>query len=208
MRRREFVAILAGTALVTARTTSAQQARRARIAWLTVAPHPFIEGFLKGMSELGWIEGNTLDIDYAYADGRPEKLAELADALARGSSDVVVASGSDAVAAARAAIKSIPIVGVSSTMGSGGNLGRPSGNLTGIALLYDEIAAKWPELLIEILPTANSIGVFFDHSASNKKQVDAIQYVMAAMGRHLVPLPARVHVGRENTGKETSRIFR
>ena len=189
MRRRRFIALLAGTALVKARTASAQQARRARIAWLTVAPHPFIEGFLKGMRELGWVEGDTLDIDYAYADGRPEKLAALADALVHGSSDVVVASGSDAVAAARAAIKSTPIVGISSTMGSGGNLGHPSGNLTGIALLYDEIAAKWPEFLIEILPTANSIGVFFDHSAANKEQVDAIQHVMAAMGRNLVPLP-------------------
>jgi putative tryptophan/tyrosine transport system substrate-binding protein len=189
MRRRELLVWLLGSAMVPPRSVLAQQVRRARIAWLTVAPHPFIQGFLKGMRELGWVESDTLDMDYAYADGRPEKLTELAAALAHEPIDVVVASGSDAVDAAGAAIKSIPIVAISSTVGSGGNLGRPKGNLTGIALLYDEIAAKWPELLAEILPSAERIGVFFDHSASNKVQVEAIQHVTTTEGRHLVLSP-------------------
>jgi putative tryptophan/tyrosine transport system substrate-binding protein len=191
MRRRDLIGILASTAILLSRSAPGQQPRRARVAWLTVAPHPFIAGFLKGMQELGWIEHETLDMDYAYADGRPERLTELAGALARGSSDVIVASGSDAVATASAMVKSIPIVGISSTMGSGGNLGRPTGNLTGIALLYDEIAAKWPELLVEVLPSAKSIGVFYDLSAANKDQVAGIQRVAAAVGRQLVLLPVR-----------------
>jgi hypothetical protein len=79
-------------------------------------------------------------IEPIYADGHPERLPGLASVLARVPYDLVVASGSDAVEAARAAIQSIPIVGVSSSMGTGGSLARSEGNLSGIALLFDEVA--------------------------------------------------------------------
>jgi putative ABC transport system substrate-binding protein len=109
-------------------------------------------------------------------------------ALSRSASDVIVASAA-AVEAARAAIQSIPIVGVSSTVGLSGSLGRPAGNLTGIALLFDEIASKWLELLVEIVPRAQRIGVVSEQSPSSRIQFEAIRTTAARLGKTLVALP-------------------
>jgi len=187
MRRREFIT-LGGAAAAWPLAARAQQARRARVAWFTVAPHPFVEGFRRGMRELGWIEGDNLLIEYRYADGYPERLPELAAELARGASDLVVVSGSDALEAARASIRSIPIVGVSSNMGMGGSLARSEGNLSGIALLFDELAIKWLELLAEAAPRAQRFGVIFDPSASNATQFDAVATAAAKLGKTLLAL--------------------
>src|SRR6516164_8135466 len=129
VKRRDFITLLGGVAAwpLAARA----QTKRARIGWFTVAPHPYIDGFRQGLRELGWIEGENLAIEPIYADGHPERLPGLASVLARVPYDLVVASGSDAVEAARAAIQSIPIVGISSTMGMGGSLARPDANLSG-----------------------------------------------------------------------------
>jgi len=187
MRRREFISLLGG-ATIWPFAARAQQARRARVAWFTVAPHPFVEGFRRGMRELGWIEGDNLLIEYRYADGYPERLPELAAELARGASDLVVVSGSDALEAARASIRSIPIVGVSSNMGMGGSLARSEGNLSGNALLFDELAIKWLELLAEAAPRAQRFGVIFDPSASNATQFDAVATAAAKLGKTLLAL--------------------
>ena len=104
----------------------------------------------------GWREGDNYEIEQQYADGHAERLIDLATALGQSRNDVIVASGSDAVETAGKAIHSIPVVGVSATMGLGGSLARPEGNVTGIALLYDEIAAKWPELLLQIFSRARA----------------------------------------------------
>src|SRR4051812_20119941 len=105
MRRRAVLGLVPALVLGSMRAFGQGQAR---IGWLTIAPHPGIEGFRKGMSDFGWIEGVTLTIDYAYADGRPERLADLARALASGPAQVIVASGSDAVAAARVIVTAKP----------------------------------------------------------------------------------------------------
>jgi len=153
-----------------------------------VAPHPYIDGFRRGMRELGWVEGENLLIDYVYADGHPERLPELVAALARGASDLLVVSGSDAVEAARASIRALPIVGISSTMGMGASLARPEGNLTGVALLYDEVASKWPELLVEVAPSAQRIGVVFDTSPSGAKMSGTVTEMGTKLGKVVLPL--------------------
>ena len=61
--------------------------------------------------------------------------------------------------------------------------------MTGIALLYDEIAAKWPELLLQIFPNARRIGVIFDRSVSNQQQLQAIEMTAARLGQKVLPLP-------------------
>ena len=99
-----------------------------------------------------------------------------------------MASGSDAVEAARAAIQSIPIVAVSSTLGLGGSLARSAGNVSGIALLFDEVAAKWPELLVEIVPRLQRMGVLFDPSPSALRQLEAVGTTTARLGKTLLAL--------------------
>jgi putative ABC transport system substrate-binding protein len=187
MRRREFITLLGGAAAAWPLAARAQ-AKRARIGWFTVAPHPYIDGFRRGLRELGWIEGEDLVIEPTYADGHPERLPGLAVVLARVPYDLVVASGSDAVEAARAAIQSIPIVGVSSTLGMGGSLARSDVNLTGIALLFDEVATKWPELLVEAVPRVQRMGVLFDPSPSAARQFEAVGTTTAKLGKTLLPL--------------------
>jgi putative ABC transport system substrate-binding protein len=186
MKRRDFITLLGGAAAwpLAARA----QTKRARIGWFTVAPHPYIDGFRRGLMELGWIEGENLVIEPIYADGHPERLPGLASVLARIPYDLVVASGSDAVEAARTAIQSIPIVGVSSTLGTGGSLARSEGNLSGIALLFDEVATKWPELLIEMVPRVQRICVLFDPSFSAERQSEAVGTTAAKLGKTLLPI--------------------
>ena len=188
MKRREFITLVGGAAAAWPLAVRAQT-KRARIGWFTVAPHPYIDDFRRGLRELGWIEGENLVIEDIYADGHPERLPGLARVLARVPYDLVVASGSDAVEAARAAIQSIPIVGISSTLGMGASsLARSEGNLSGIALLFDEVAAKWPELLVEVAPRVQRIGVLFDPSPSALRQSDAVGTTTAKLGRTLLAL--------------------
>jgi putative ABC transport system substrate-binding protein len=189
MRRREFISLLGGAAAMWPVAAHAQQSKWGRVGWLSIAPHPFIAGFRRGMLEFGWIEGDNLEIEQQYADGHSERLADLAAALAHSRNDVIVASGSDAVDAAGKTIHSIPVVGVSSTMGLGGSLARPEGNITGIALLYDEVAAKWPELLLEIFPQTKRIGVIFDRSVSSQKQLQAVEMTATRLGQKVLPIP-------------------
>jgi putative ABC transport system substrate-binding protein len=189
MRRREFISLLGGAAAMWPVAAHAQQSKWGRVGWLSIAPHPFIAGFRRGMLEFGWIEGDNLEIEQQYADGHSERLADLAAALAHSRNDVIVASGSDAVDAAGKTIHSIPVVGVSSTMGLGGSLAKPEGNITGIALLYDEVAAKWPELLLEIFPQAKRIGVIFDRSVSSQKQLQAVEMTATRLGQKVLPIP-------------------
>ena len=157
MNRRALLTLLGGAAATWPLAAQAQ-AKRARIGWFTVAPHPYIEAFRRGLRELGWIEGENLLIEQTHAEGHPERLPGLAAVLARVPYDLVVVSGSDAVEIARAAIQSIPIVAMSSTLGLGGSLARSAGNLSGIALLFDEVAAKWAELLVEVAPRLERMG--------------------------------------------------
>jgi putative ABC transport system substrate-binding protein len=188
MRRRDFIAGLGGVAAWPV-VSRAQQAQRARIGWITVAPHPFISGFRRGLRDLGWSEGENLVIDFRSADGHPDRLDGLATAMARDSPAVVIASGSDAVDAVVRNIDVIPIVGISASMGLGGSLARPKGNLTGIALLYDELAAKWPEFLLKMFPRAQHIGVLFDKSPANEREFQSVKATATVLGKTLLPLP-------------------
>ena len=187
--RRKFIAALSGMAFGWPLAVRAQQPRWVRVGWLSIAPHPFIEGFRRGMLDLGWKEGDNFEIEQQYADGHAERLVDLAVSLGHSRNDVIVASGSDAVDAAGEAIHSIPVVGISSTMGFGGSLAKPEGNVTGIALLYDEIAAKWPELLLQIFSRAKRIGVIYDRSTSNQQQLQAVEMTAARLGQKVLPLP-------------------
>jgi putative tryptophan/tyrosine transport system substrate-binding protein len=189
MRRRAFITLLGGGAAAAWPLATRAQAKRARIGWFTVAPHPYIESFRRGLREMGWIEGENLLIEQTYADGHPERLPGLAAVLARVPYDLVVVSGSDAFEAARTAIQSIPIVAVSSTLGLGGSLARSAGNLSGIALLFDEVAAKWPELLVEVAPRLERMGVVLDPSLSAARQFEAVGTTIARLGKTLRSLP-------------------
>ena len=144
-------------------TTAAQPAGKApaRVGYLgnsypsTVAPT--VEAFRQGLRDLGWIEGQSLVIEYRWAEGNPDRLPALAADLVRLKVDVIALSGTLALRAAQQATSRIPIVmGVllidPVDAGFAASLPRPGGNITGLASQYEEIVTKQVQLLAEAVP--------------------------------------------------------
>jgi len=121
------------------------------------------DAFVRGMRDLGYEEGRNLRIDARYAEGDRVRLARLAAELAESRVDIIVAAGSYAAGAAKAATGSIPIVmGASSDPVSSGlvaSLARPGGNITGLSLNAVDVSAKHLELVRTVVPRAKRVGV-------------------------------------------------
>ena len=121
------------------------------------------EAFEGGLRDLGWTPGTNILIEYRYAEGKPERLSELAAQLVRLPVDVIVASASTGVRAAQQATRTIPIV--MSTLpdpvraGLVASLARPGGNTTGLTLDSEELTGKHLELLKEMVPRLSSVAV-------------------------------------------------
>jgi ABC-type uncharacterized transport system substrate-binding protein len=114
------------------------------------------------LRELGWIEGQTIAIEYRWAEGRNERYAEIATEFVRLKVDVIVTQGG-AVAAAKQASSTIPIVftAAADPLGSGlvESLSRPGGNVTGLSLQFTDLAGKRLELLREAVPGLRRMGI-------------------------------------------------
>ena len=157
MRRREFITLLGG-ATVWPLPLRAQQ-QRPVIGFLgTVAQELWVKpvaAFEERLREHGWIDGRTIKIIYRWAEGRPERFAEIATEFVNSNVDVIV-TGGNAVSAARQATSTIPIVFALAVdpVGSGfvNSLSRPGGNVTGLSLQGPDLAGKRLELLRELTP--------------------------------------------------------
>jgi putative ABC transport system substrate-binding protein len=163
MKRREFLSVLAGTALWPA-AGRAQQPAMSVIGFLHQgSPDQNIERvaiFRKGLSQAGFVEGQNMVIEFRWAEGHFEKLpAMAADLVARQVAVIATPFSTDAALAAKAATKAIPVVFVSSAdvveIGLVASLNRPGGNITGVTTLNTELAPKRLELLRELAPAAN-----------------------------------------------------
>ena len=126
------------------------------------APDPAAEGFRRGLHELGYVEGQSIQLEYRWAEGRPDRLPALAAELAAINVDVIVTGGEQAILAAKRATMTIPIVmGASNDpVGAGliASLARPGGNVTGMTILSGE-RRKRLELLKEVLPRLSRVAV-------------------------------------------------
>ena len=126
-----------------------------------------LEVFRKGLRDLGYVEGRNVVIEYRYAEGKFERLPDLAAELVRLKVDLIVAAATPPALAAQKATTSIPIVivGVGDPVGSGlvSSLARPGGNITGLSWLAGlEFAGKRLELLKEAVPTAARAAVLWN----------------------------------------------
>jgi putative ABC transport system substrate-binding protein len=139
------------------------------------------EAFERGLRDLGWTPGTSILIEYRYAEGKPERLPQLAVELIRLPVDVIVASSPMAIRAAQQATRTIPIV-ISSApdpVGEGlvASLAHPGGNTTGLALDPEELAGKQLELLKETLPNLSRVAVLqsLNNSGYNvaKRRIEA-----------------------------------
>ena len=110
-----------------------------------------VEAFRQGLRELGYVEGKNIVVEYRWAEGKIERLPDLATELVRLKVDVIVSGGNSATQAAKKATNTIPIVmtQVSDPVASGfvASLARPGGNITGLSTLAPEISGKRLELL-------------------------------------------------------------
>lgn len=166
MRRREFMAALGGLALTWPLAAYGQQPGRSyRIGYLTGSGRVAVfEAFRRGLRELGYIEGKNIVIERRSSGGNPGRRRAGAAELARLEVDVIVAVGFGDIRAAREATDAIPIVMVTSgdpvASGLVASLARPGGNVTGLATLRPELAAKRLELLKETIPGLSRVAVF------------------------------------------------
>lgn len=166
MNRRDFFATAGFAAIALGSCVKAlAQARSVRIGFLAaVAPTPdMLKALREGLSERGYIEGQNLSVDVRWPKDSFARDPGAAADLIRSKVDVIIAWTTPAVAAARKETSTIPIVmvGVSNPIEVGfiNNLARPGGNITGVSNLASDLGAKLVELLKEIIPNANSIGL-------------------------------------------------
>ncbi len=117
--------------------------------------NPYVAAVQERLRQLGWIEGQNMISESRNADGRVERLPDLARDLARRKVDVIVAMETSAAHAAKEAVSDVPIVfAASDPRRLVGNLARPGGHLTGVTNVGTDIAGKQMELLKEMVPTA------------------------------------------------------
>jgi len=197
MRRREFITLFTGTAVIWPIATWAQKRERvARIGVLmsTLADDP--EGqarftaFLQGLHELGWTEGQNLHIDVRWAGGDVALDRKFATELVSLTPDIILATASQTVAALQAATRTVPIVFAHAVdpVGAGfvDSLARPGGKATGFVLFEYSIGAKWLELLKEIAPNVTRVAFIRDPAiAAGIGQFGAIQSVAPSLGVEL-----------------------
>ena len=123
---------------------------------------PWTAAFVQRLSELGWIEGRTIAIEYRWAEGRSERFAGIAAEFVRLKVDVIVAVGA-ALAAAKQATSVIPIVfaAANDPVGAGlvGSLARPGGNVTGVSLQSTDLVGKRIEVLREVIPRLRRLAI-------------------------------------------------
>jgi putative ABC transport system substrate-binding protein len=170
MDRRAFLGGLTGGLLAAPPAARAQKpARPAKIGLLLYsAPQldPNVAALRQSLRELGYLEGRTLSFEYRFAEGRPERLPELAAELAGLKPDVIFALGGDVTPAAQQATQTIPIVMlVSNDPVQGGlvtSLARPGGNLTGVTLILDTLAGKRLAFLKEAAPRIARVGILWN----------------------------------------------
>jgi putative tryptophan/tyrosine transport system substrate-binding protein len=170
--RRRFLMALGGT-LAWPRFALAQQAERTyRVGWLSLQPRtePYNVAFERRLRDLGFAEGRNLVIEFRTAQGRIERLPELAADLARQNCDVLLAPETEAnLAAIEQASRDTPIVMVALdydpvATGHIASLAHPGGRITGMTHMQSELPAKRVELLKELLPSARRIAVLADSS--------------------------------------------
>ena len=167
MRRREFITLFRGAAAASMfwpLPLAAQQPKLPRIGvLLTANPEPFWSEFRKGLREHGYGEGQNIQFELRSADGKQDLLRALADELVRLKVDIIVASQTPAVIAARQATSGIPIVmapaGDPVATGLISSLARPGGNITGLSGTSAELGAKTLELVREVLPSTRRVAV-------------------------------------------------
>jgi putative tryptophan/tyrosine transport system substrate-binding protein len=168
--RRKLIIALGAGALTAPLGSAAQQPGKVwRVGFLALPSRPtpldthYYGGFLRGMRELGYIEGKNLEIEWRFADGKAERLSGLATELVKLNVDAIVARGTPATLAVQKTTTTIPVVmvGISNPVGDGlvKSLARPGNNITGLSNFNADLGPKLLEMLQSMVPKLTRVAV-------------------------------------------------
>jgi putative tryptophan/tyrosine transport system substrate-binding protein len=211
MRRRDFIAALAALVAIPDRASARQTPKKTPRVGLLFLGSPerdlsnHGEAFRDGLRALGWIENRTVRLEPRWASGDSERLAANASELISAEVDVIAAFGTLPTRAARQATSTIPIVmtAVGDPIGAGfvASLARPGGNITGVSLMQQDLAAKQLQLLKEAVPQIRRVGILEQrdnpthaHEAAELKQaaatlgIEVLPFVMGDTAQDLAQL--------------------
>jgi putative ABC transport system substrate-binding protein len=170
MRRREFILGVGSTSAWPLAARAQQAGKVPRIGFLGMSSSSAfasrLEGFRQGLRDFGYVESSTITIEYRWAEGRYERLPELAAELVRSNVDLIVTHATPGSLAAKRATTTIPIVvaliGDPVTSGIVASVARPGGNITGQSFFNAELRAKRIELLKEVMPRLTRVAVILN----------------------------------------------
>ena len=199
MRRREFITLAGGAIAAIPIATHAQQSA-SRVIGILSPEGPKtgnVDGLVRGLRELGYVEGRNIRFEYRWAEGKFDRLPELAADLVRLQVDVIVAFVTQATEAAKKQTNTIPIVmvGVSDPVGAGlaASLAHPGGNVTGTSSLAAAVVGKQLELLKLAAPSSTDVATMFNPAnvTFQAQQVNAAKAASEALGLKLRFLEVR-----------------
>jgi putative ABC transport system substrate-binding protein len=201
LKRRDFMTLLGGAAVAWPFGARAQQPGKLPTIGFLGATTPSAMGqwaaaFMQRLRELGWIEGRTIAIEVRWAEGRTERLIEIATEFVRIKVDVIVTHSAAPVFAAMQATSVIPIVFAvaNDPLGSGlvASLARPGGNVTGLSNQATDLAGKRLELLREVLPGLRRPAIMANVDApAAVLEMGEVQAAARALGVEAVTLEIR-----------------
>jgi putative tryptophan/tyrosine transport system substrate-binding protein len=191
LRRREFIALVGGAAAAWPLAARAQQAGKLPTIGFLGGPTPSASGhlvaaFAQRLRELGWIEGRTVAIEIRWAEGRPERFAEIAAEFVQLKVDVIVTAGPP--------VFPIVFATVADPLGSGlvASLARPGGNVTGLSLASPELAGKRLELLREVVPGLRRLAILADSNyPPSMRELDEVETAARPLGIETIALKIR-----------------
>ena len=204
MRRREFIILLGGVA-AWPRAARGQQSTLPVVGLVWVASErvvkPYEESIRAGLHELGWVDGGNFRLEVRYGNGEASRLPGLIDELIA-LNPKVLSGISEVAALMKAKTSTIPIVLSLSydpvESGLVKSLARPEGNITGVAVHYDEVLTKHVEIASELVPGLARIGFINDAADAGAARFDALAEKAArSKGVTLVPMPVRDRVSVE-----------
>jgi putative tryptophan/tyrosine transport system substrate-binding protein len=197
MRRREFIAGLSGAAAwpVVARAQQPDRVRRIGVVMAYLDDDPNgqtqVAAFREQLGKLGWIEGRNLQIDFRYGADDPNRIREKARELLQLAPDLMVSNSNQVTAILQTEVRTTPLVfvSVSDPIGSGfvADLAKPGGNITGFANFQPTMGEKWLEMLRQIAPPIERVGLLLHREAPNigylsSAQTAATEFKISLLG--------------------------
>jgi len=170
MRRREFIGLLGGSLAWPLAARAQQTLRRVAVINVRLETDPLgqsqLKAFRQGFEKLGWIDGRNVKIDVRWASGSADRMREIVSEFVASKPDVIVASGTPAVAALKRATSTIPVVfvGIAEPVAQGfvTNMAHPGGNITGFSLVDFSIVGKSVDMLKAIAPALTRVGLMYN----------------------------------------------